>query len=170
MHPTRLHFIKYGQKGYFGGYRQDTNRSFTCGFLDIMHANMVRNKIKYESYDLLHNHKKSICIMRVPTPTHQKLLKPLMKKKCIIESHPFMDAAFFAAVNNVDVLLINDVVEDNNFLILKNVFDIDLSIHSSLVNDKVISDLSGIKYDYKAVLDDLNASYEDMSDDGLIDY
>lgn len=171
MMPHNISLIKYHgaspdfptkvSAGYFGGYKPDIAKSFVCGFIDKLHATRVSTRIPYEQTRVDYSAKFGVYFMKLNEKKSDvragRLLKPINKKKLEIVTMNATEASFFVAINNSQLILIDDIAESktDGLLVMKNSYTLDTELDESLVLHQIEERMKTGAFDHMKMLDEI---------------
>lgn len=129
MNPTNIHFIKY--KSNFLG-----TSSNLIGFVKHSLAKTVYNNIKYEKFNIIHrNNEFNI--------NYNKSGAVIKKKDLLITSQDFDTSLYYAALVNMPLCIIDEVIIDKNYNI-KMISNYNINVDIEINNDSRIEVLDTI--------------------------
>jgi len=141
MMPRQINLIQYNteNKVYVGGYKNDSARSFVCGFVDKKGAFEAYKKLMASSqFKVSYNRQNDEYQLQSIKPSSKLLPKPLRRHKLQIVTMDTMLAAFFVKVNNTDLILIDDVsVKENGIVSMKTSYELEMKIDESLIVEQI---------------------------------
>lgn len=170
MNPARVTFVCNGNNNLLGGWRSDKNRSFVCGFVDRIQAQIVKKTLDQHQYKMHFDERNTQCILTLrPLEQYQK-----RQHDFHIKTSTLVEGAFFVAVNNVDLMLIDSVKGINGktgtkYVIMKNDYNIGIEIHNQITKERLESLYSGDKYDYFQSMQELDVDVCEAGEAGETD-
>ena len=171
MLPVNVSLIRYNgirdaRDGvYLGGFRVDKTRSFVCGFVDRLMADKVGKAITHQPVEVGYNSKYGVYLMKTKmVPKKGKVYKPIMKNKLETVTISTHEAAFFALINNTDLVLIDDIAESPGLMAMKNTYQLDFEMDDSLVMRQVAERYENGSFDYLKALDEIDVNFTSYGD------
>lgn len=181
MLPANISLIKYdGVRGasngvFLGGFRADKSRSFVCGFVDRTLADKVTKNLVHEPVEVRYNVQYGVYLMNAKmrvgaADRPRKLYKPILRKKLGVMTMGTQEAAFFTLINNTELVLIDDVMEQQGLVAMKNKYVLDFEMDDSFVLRQIEERMETGEFDYARALEEIDVLFKSGGESDTVEF